>query len=252
MGHIFETDDGLARRAALGLIVLETDETIEAEFKNFIDLDGVSLYHSRVPSDPEVTPETLSRMEAEIPRAVGLLPQNACLDVIGYACTSGATIIGEENVARAIESVRPGVAVSTPIGAAKAALGTLGVRRLGFVTPYLAEVSAAIRQNLEQDGIEINAFVSFEQAEEKIVARITPGSLLEAIVHVGATAQCDGVFVSCTNLRAAGIVDEAEQRLAKPVFSSNQALAWHMLRLAGIDDCIPGWGRLFLKGLQTR
>ncbi len=113
----FQTDNGIGTRAALGLIVLEADETIEAEFKHYINLEGVSLYHSRVPSGAEVTPETLARMEAEIPRAVSLLPSAVAFDVIGYACTSGATIIGEDNVARVIDDVRPGVIVSNPISA---------------------------------------------------------------------------------------------------------------------------------------
>jgi maleate isomerase len=29
------------------------------------------------------------------------------------------------------------------------------------------------------------------------------------------------------------------------VTSSNHALAWHCLRLAGVDDQIPGFGKLF-------
>ena len=83
MALSFEIDDGLSSRAALGLIVLQTDETIESEFKWMIDLDDVCLYHSRVPSGEEVTQQTLARMEAEIPRAVDLLPSNAPLCVIG-------------------------------------------------------------------------------------------------------------------------------------------------------------------------
>ncbi|NQU56913.1 MAG: Asp/Glu racemase [Rhodospirillales bacterium] len=249
MALAFKTDDGLGARATLGLIVLETDETIEPEFKWMIDLDDVCLYHSRVPSDAEVTPETLARMEAEIPRAVSLLPSNAPLSVIGYACTSGATIIGEDNIARAINSVRPGIATSNPISAAKAALGVLGVKRIGFVTPYVADVSLAMRENLERSGFEISAFSSFEQGEEKIVTRISPASVLEAVLATGAGEDCDGVFVSCTNLRVGGIIEEAEKRLGKPVISSNQALAWHMLRLAGIDDSIVGKGRLLLSQL---
>jgi maleate isomerase len=47
-------------------------------------------------------------------------------------------------------------------------------------------------------------------------------------------ADCDAVFVSCTNLRVAEIAEEAERRIGRPVLSSNLALAWHMLTLAGL------------------
>jgi maleate cis-trans isomerase len=53
------------------------------------------------------------------------------------------------------------------------------------------------------------------------------------------------VFVSCTNLRVASIIETAEARLGKPVTSSNHALAWHLLRLAGIQDCPENFGSLF-------
>ncbi|MDJ0971921.1 MAG: Asp/Glu racemase [Kiloniellales bacterium] len=241
----FDSDQGFGRRAALGLIVLQADETIEPEFRSLVDLEGVVLYHSRVPSGAEVTPESLAAMQAEIPAAVRLLPPTARFDVIGYACTSGATIIGEAAVAAAIRSVRPGVSTSDPLTATKAACRALGVRRLGFVTPYVAEVSLAMRRNLEEAGLEIAAFGSFEESEEAVVARIAPASVLDAIVRVGAGADCEAVFASCTNLRATGVIAEAEVRLGKPVITSNQALAWHMLRLAGLSESQPAGGSLF-------
>lgn len=202
------------------------------------------LYHSRVPSGADVTPESLAAMQAEIPAAARLLPPTAVLDVIGYACTSGATVIGEAAVAAAIHAVRPEVATSDPLTATKAAFRALGVRRLGFVTPYVAEVSAAMRRNLEAAGLEITAFGSFEESEEAVVARIAPASVLEAIVKVGGAPDCEAVFASCTNLRATGVIAEAEARLGKPVVTSNQALAWHMLRLAGLPDGPGGGGAL--------
>jgi maleate isomerase len=232
-----------------GLIVLRADEVIEGEFPRLLSAPlgagGLRLHYTRVPSGHEVTPESLAAMEAALPAAVALLPQEAPFDVIAYACTSGATIIGEERVAEIVRRDRPGVAVSNPLTAAKAALTALGVRRLGFVTPYVADVSAAMRDNLAAAGFETVAFGSFEVAVEGIVARMTPESILEAIVSVGEAVESDCVFAACTNLRAAGIIEAAEAHLGKPVITSNQALAWHMLRLAGNDASLSGCGRLF-------
>jgi maleate isomerase len=45
------------------------------------------------------------------------------------------------------------------------------------------------------------------------------------------------------------IAEQAEALIGKPVTSSNHALAWHMLRLAGIDEAIEGFGRLYRTGL---
>ena len=41
------------------------------------------------------------------------------------------------------------------------------------------------------------------------------------------------------------IVAALEQEIGKPVVTSNQALAWDALRLAGVSDSLPARGRLF-------
>jgi maleate isomerase len=118
------------------------------------------------------------------------------------------------------------------------------VSRLGFVTPYVASVSAAMRRALEEAGLEIASFGSFEEGEEAKVARIDPASIHDAVVATDRAGACDAVFVACTNLRTLGVIGSAEEAIGKPVITSNQALAWHMLRGAGIADPMPELGRL--------
>ena len=79
------------------------------------------------------------------------------------------------------------------------------------------------------------------------MGRITSDSIFDAIKQVGVNSDCDAVFVSCTSLRALKIIPAAEAAIGKPVISSNQVLAWHMLRLAGISDQIQNTGHLFIK-----
>ena len=55
--------------------------------------------------------------------------------------------------------------------------------------------------------------------------------------------------MSCTSLRALQIIPQAEAALGKPVISSNQALAWHMMRLAGLANGPINAGRLFATPL---
>jgi maleate isomerase len=52
------------------------------------------------------------------------------------------------------------------------------------------------------------------------------------------------VFVACTSLRVAEAVAEIEAATGKPATSSNHAMVWHALRLAGVEEQLPG-GRLF-------
>jgi len=241
----FETDGGAGERMAVGLIVLQSDETMETEFSPLFDRAGAALYHSRIPSAPDVSAETLAKMEAEMPRAASLLPVSRGLDAVGYGCTSGATIIGPKNVALAVRQHHPQARVTDPITAVMAALRTLGCSNIAFLTPYVAEVSEAMRALLEDSGFTIAAIGSFEESNEATVARVTENSLLDAIVQLGSNPACDCVFASCTNLRSFGIIEQAETRLGKPVISSNLAFAWHLLTLAGAEVRGLGPGRLF-------
>lgn len=241
----FDLDNGAASTAAIGLIVLQSDATLESELRSVIDIDGVALYHARIPSAPEVNADTLKQMEFDLPEAAALLRVGLPMNVVAYGCTSGATLIGPDYVDRIIRDVHPDARTTNPISAAIAACNALGVKRLGFITPYVAKVSAAMRSLLESHGFEISAFGSFCQGEEAVVARITEQSLYDAICSVGRDANVDAIFASCTNLRSFNIIEKAEEAIGKPVLTSNQVLAWHMLSLAGISKVPNGPGQLF-------
>ena len=236
----FNTGPALGEAATLGLIVLQTDETIEAEFRPLFARPGIALHTSRVPSGKEVTPDTLAAMEAELPRAAALLPHAARFDAIAYACTSGATVIGPDRVAELVSAAARTAHVTNPLTAVLAALDHLGIRRLAYISPYIDSVTAPMRAAIAAHGVTIPHHASFEEPDDATVARIAPQSTLEAAREIGTSADVDAVFLSCTNLQTFSVIDEIEAALGKPVLSSNQALAWHLQRLAGIQAQGPG------------
>ncbi len=231
------------RAKAVGLIVLQADETIENELRPVFD--EAPLYHSRIPSAPQVNAATLARMEAEIPKASALLPPAANFAAIGYACTSGAAVIGGKRISAAVQSVHPQATVTHPLCAAVAAFAALGAHRLALISPYIAAVSDAVCDHFAAHGLLLVARASFEREDEAAVARISEASVLDAISRIGTSCAIDAVFVSCTNLRSFSIIEAAEARIGKPVLSSNQVLAWHLLRLAGYHHRKSGLGTLF-------
>jgi maleate isomerase len=242
----FDADAGIGAEAALGLLVLETDQTIEDEFRFLLPETGVALYGARLHNDARITPETLAEMEKLIVPTTNLLPAAVVLGSIGFACTSGALVIGEAQVAKRIGEARAGANVTDPVTAARAALAALGAKRIALLTPYVRRINERLRDALEARGMKIPVMGSFNQEDDNMVARISPASLAEAIVRLGSSDACDAVFVSCTSLRVARIVEKVEARIGKPVTSSNHALAWHMLRLAGYAKPLPRRGKLFL------
>jgi maleate isomerase len=241
----FTLDAGLAHRARIGLIVLATDHTIEHEFRQIYRLDGVALYESRIPNSSQINATTLAEMERGMAAAAALILPGTKLDVVAYGCTSGTVVIGEDKVFQRIREARPGVACTTPITAAIAGLKKLGAARIALLTPYVDEVNQMFRRFVEARGIAVPVMGSFNHDDDNEVARIAQDSIKDAVRDLAREPGVDGVFVSCTSLRVAGIAEELENELGKPVTSSNHALAWHCLRLAGVNDAIPGFGRLF-------
>ncbi len=241
----FETDGGFGTRARIGLIVLESDQTIEAEAR-MLGLDGVDIYHSRIPNAMEVTPATLTDMELRLPAAAAVLPAEFEFDAIGYGCTSAATLIGPEGIVAAIAAAHPGVACTDPISAAVAAFQALDARRIALVTPYTAEVTGPIVEFFSAAGFEVTALGSFLEPSDLVVGRISPASIADGVRAMVESSPCDAVFVSCTSLRLLAAATDLEREVGVPVVSSNMALFWHLLRLGGITDEVPQFGRLFI------
>ncbi|PLZ00128.1 Asp/Glu racemase [Burkholderia sp. WAC0059] len=241
----FTLDEGVARRAAIGLVVLATDHTIEHEWRKMLTLDGVAFFESRLLNSADITPETLMEMEGRIADAVALLRPGERIDVVAFGCTSASMVIGEERVFERIREVRPQSRCTTPITAARVGLQKLGTTRIGLLTPYVRPINEAMAAYLGERGIDVTAMGSFEHGNDNEVARIDDASLRRAILAVGARDDVDAVFVSCTSLRVAEALAGIEAELGKPVTSSNHAMAWHALRLGGVDDALPQWGRLF-------
>lgn len=213
----------------LGLIVLQVDETIEGDFRRLFTPQRAQLHISRVPSGATLTPHSIAQMATDLPAAAALLP--AALDVVGYACTSGATLIGAARVASLIADRCAAKAVTDPATAAIAQAHAQGWRRVGIVSPYIASVAGPIRAAFEQAGIMVPATLSFGEETEARVARIAPASIAGAVRDLARRAPLDAIFISCTNLRTLDILDPLRAELGLPVFSSNQSLAWHMAAL---------------------
>lgn len=218
------TDDYAAR---LGLIVLQSDETIEPDFVRLLP-PTVRLHTTRVPSALHVTRETLAEMAHTLPQAAGLFPRGARFDAVAYGCTSGASVIGQAEVARLVRTGCDTARVTDPVTALTAACARLGVERIALLSPYVAAVSDGLRAVLAEAGITAVAVHSFDISEEAAVARMRPEPIRAAALDLARHPDAQAVFMSCTNLPAIGLIPELEQATGKPMLSSNQVLAWHL------------------------
>ena len=238
----FELDAGPARHR-IGLIALDSDVATERDFHLMTPPD-VMFYTSRIHCTNPVTVENLRRQGPLLRNAVKLLIPSQRLDVIAYSCTSGTVAIGYEGVASEIRAEeRPGIPVVTPITSALAGFAHLGIRSISLLTPYLDSVNQAMRAFIESHGVRVVNIGGFCMEDDREMACIPPDAILDAAIEVH-DERADALFISCTAIRAAEIIERAEAALSRPVLSANQALIWQSLREAGCRAPVQGFGRL--------
>ena len=216
----------------MGLVVLQVDETIEGEFKEAFGTSKNQIFVTRIPSGLEVTAESLISMERHIKAAAKLLPQSREFSVIGYGCTSASAIIGSEKISELIKSGCHTRKVTNPLLAATEYAKHIKVRKLALLSPYIEEVNTPLRKAFGNNGLSTEVFGTFGEGKEEKVARISESSTIEAAITLGQNESVEAVFISCTNLRTFNCLGKIASEINKPVFSSNQSLAWHMKKLS--------------------
>ena len=241
----FGTSQIIGSRARIGLVVLATDYTIEHEMRMLVNLPGVDIYHARIANSPNISPDSLRAMEPLITATAELILPGDTLDVLAYACTSASIVLGTSTVAKNLNAAKPEAKTTNPAFAAFEAFAALGAKRIAVLTPYSKNVNAMVQNSLEDVGFDVPVFGSFNEPHDPTVAAIDSQSLKTGIARITEGQDVDAIFISCTSVRIVADVAAIETELDIPVTSSNHALAWHCLRLAGIDDKQPELGRLF-------
>lgn len=227
----------------IGLVLLATDHTTERDVARICRPDEVGVYANRIAYENPTTPENLFRMQPRLTEGAALILPGESLDALYYGCTAASVVIGDEAVEAAVQSAKPGVPVITPSAAARAAFRALGVRRISILTPYLPETSEPMAAYFQGRGQEVVNLTCLGLDDDRMMARVSPATIVTAACETTAP-DAEALFISCTALRAAEVAGEIEERIGKPVVTSNQAGVWLTLRRAGIERPIEGHGRL--------
>ncbi|ODR92076.1 ectoine utilization protein EutA [Sinorhizobium alkalisoli] len=233
----------------IGLVVLATDHTTEMDFTRLVASERIGVYVARIAYANPVTPENLRAMQPSLTAAAALILPNEPLDAVVYSCTSASVVIGDKEIAAAIHAAKPEATVVTPTAAAVNGLRALGARRISVLAPYTIETSRPMADYFADLDFEIDRFTCLGLTDDREMARIAPEEIV-AFAREAAAAESDALFISCTAVRAAGVLAEIEAAIGKPVVSSNYATAWACLRLCGDEETRPERGRLMALPLK--
>ena len=140
-----------------------------------------------------------------------------------------------------------GVPVTTSLDAQMAALRALGARRVGALHPFVdsPQRDEMYRAELAHFGFEFVAALGAGGAAIDIggLPVETPLDLARRIVK--AQPGIDTLHLSCPHWPVLATIEQIESELGVQVVAASQAIFWQAFRMCGVDDRIPGYGRLF-------
>ncbi len=233
---------GAIWKARIGMIDLASGLTGEEEMHAILPEDAL-LLTTRVMNSNTISLEKLVEMRGDLVRAAMTITPDEPLDVMIYCCTSGAIAMGEDELERLLRSVRPDVPVTNPFTAATEAFRHLGIESIAFLAPYTRDVTAFMRAAFIAKGFDVIHTTTYGLELDSELGQV----LREDIIATALEQRLDGaqaLFISCTALRVVSLIEQIEEAIGLPVITSNQALAWHALRLAGYDSDLDGFGML--------
>ena len=242
-------DKGRHSRAKLGFILMSTDLAAESDFFDMAPND-VAIHITRLKTDDHTTNETLSKHIEFMADAASRIQPDTKPDVISYSCTSGSIVIGEEKIKEEIQKGAPYAIPMTLVTGVVDALEELKVKNLVVGTPYLDEINTKEAEFLINKGFSVLNIQGLNLTKGIEFGTVTPEYWIKFALEINEAA-ADAIFLSCGGIRSTEVIDRIEQKVGKPVITSNQAQMWSCLRRAGVEDKILGFGELFNHQLTT-
>jgi len=198
-------------------------------------------------SEPPTTPAGLRKLAAAplLDNAARSLARDS-MDVVGYASTTSAFVIGLEEERALISRLEAqlDVPVAATCASAVLALRRLQVERVALVGapwfgPELNQLGAAY---FRDQGFNVVSSTSADLPRDP--RRIEPAAVF-AWTSRHLQDDAEGVFIGGNGFRAAGAIEPLENALGRPVLTSNQVLLWTVLGQAEARLEVAGYGQLF-------
>jgi len=231
-------------RRRIGMLLPSVNRVAEPEVTALMP-DGVSLHTTRLKLTGS-SREDLLAMTEKVEEGAALLG-DAGVDLIVFHCTAVTTMDAnmEASLVKRVEkaSGKPATATSAAL---LSALHTLGANKIVLLTPYPRDSNEREVAFLAHHKIMVVREAGMEITEGAKMGLVEPGDWYR-YAQAHRHDEADAYFLSCTAIRAMPIIEALESDLGKPVITSNQAMAWHVLRSVGVRDAIQGYGTLLSR-----
>lgn len=224
-------------------------EVVSSEEQRVLFPEDISLDHQRVEFREDDTPANRAAVLHILREGARLLGQ-ARPEMIAFACTSGGVFAGAEWHEHLLAQLRRelgGIAFTTAADAVALVAHENGLTRLAMGNPFENASVRGLIDVLRFRGIDVVdrkvLFPDGPTGDPFDLMRTSP-ERMRAFASEVDHADADAVFLSCTGLQSAAVLDQIEADIGKPVVTSNTAMAYFAAtRLEGLAPN-PGFGQI--------
>lgn len=222
----------------VGLVIPSLNVVVEDDLRRYLPED-VGYHITRVrlrKTGGRVTQEALLEAGQEA-IALSTLLSDAGLDAISLNCTGASLSDGPEGADRLRNDIAAATQTqaSTTILSVIGALRASGLKRIAHICPFTAEFGADEANFLRAAGFDVVASQGLNFTDARLAAKMTPEEICDIAVKFD-HPDAEGLFLACANVRAMEATEALQQRLGKPVVTSNQAVLWDLLQMIGHPD----------------
>ncbi len=233
-------------RARIGVIVPSVNTVVEPWF-SAVCPPGVTLHAARMFLDNNLTSESLVRMDRDeglraVKQIMSCKPAS-----VAYCCTASSIVQGLEYDGRLNHELNhaAGVPAFTATLGIIEALHAVGAKRIAVCSPYTKAIDDAEHVFFSAAGFDILGSAHLGIADAFALADPTPDDIY-ALWKKSWHADADASLITCLNMNSQEVIERIEAESGKPVVTSTQATLWKLLRAAGVQDRIEGFGTLLM------
>jgi maleate isomerase len=235
-------------QARLGLVVPSINTVVEPWF-NSVAPAGVAIHASRMLLDSSLTLEAVQRMDDDEGARAARQIADCRPDVIAYCCTASSIVRGIEydrDLRNRLER-DTGRPCFTAAQATIEALWAVGAQKIAVASPYPEKLDVLERRFFIDAGFQVLRCANLGIEDSFRLADPTPAELSK-LAYAAWDQEADALLMTCLNTGSHSVAQALETALRAPVITSTQATLWKLLRTAGIQDHIEGYGRLLSAG----
>ncbi|MDX2221496.1 MAG: arylmalonate decarboxylase [Rhodospirillaceae bacterium] len=242
--------DALGWRKKFGVLGPSTNTIVQPDFDD-LRVPGVTNHYSRIytPNAQAISNETFMAATQTIAGNVidAVRSVMTCSPDYLVMGMSAITFYGGNKGADAFQKKiedEAKVGVSVGSHACTAALKAYGgVKRIAFLSPYYPAANAEVQGYFADNGFTTVRDVPLQRPSWTAIAETTEQMCIDTLKRLDGP-DVDAILQVGTNHSMIRLAAFAEKWLGKPVIAINTATYWHALRANGIQDKLPGFGRL--------